>query len=119
MDQSILISKLEHMGVRGPSLEIFQSYFNSRRQHVVFHGAESYQHDITVGVPQGSILGPLFFFLYVLRSLRTLQGLHCFLSTSCLLMIPTLQVKLIGLCIRKLGVNWVNCAIDLHIINYP
>ena len=65
MDHSILVSKLEHLGVRGPSLELIRSYFRNRRQYVVFNGAESSQHEITVGVPQASILGPLFFLLYI------------------------------------------------------
>ena len=71
VDHSILVSKLEHLGVRGPSLELIKSYFRNRRQYVVFNGAESSQHEITVGVPQGSILGPLFFLLYIMTYLDT------------------------------------------------
>ena len=42
-----------------------KSYLKNRKQYVVYNGEESAQRDVTVGVPQGSILGPLFFLLYV------------------------------------------------------
>ena len=65
VDHGILLAKLEHIGIRGAPLELFRSYLNSRRQYVVFNGAESVQDDVSLGVPQGSILGPLLFLLYI------------------------------------------------------
>ena len=59
------MAKLEHLGIRGVPLELIRSYLKNRKQYVVFGGAESLQGDITVGVPQGSILGPLFFLIYI------------------------------------------------------
>ena len=61
VDHFILISKLEHLGIRGVPLELIKSYFSNRKQYVVFGSSESTQKEISVGVPQGSILGPLFF----------------------------------------------------------
>ena len=63
VDHHILISKLEHLGIRGTPLALIKSYLSNRTQHVVYNGKESSQHGITVGVPQGSILGPLFFLI--------------------------------------------------------
>ena len=65
MDHSILLGKLEHLGIRGLPLELIRSYLSDRKQYVVFGESESPQRDISVGVPQGSILGPLFFLLYI------------------------------------------------------
>ena len=48
------------MGIRGVPLELMKSYLNNRKQYVVYNGEESAQRDVTVGVPQGSILYPLF-----------------------------------------------------------
>ena len=65
VDHDILIEKMRHMGIRGVPLELMKSYLKNRKQYVVYNGEESAQRDVTVGVPQGSILGPLFFLLYV------------------------------------------------------
>ena len=65
VDHSILLGKLEHLGIRGLPLELMRSYLSNRKQYVVFGESESPQRDILVGVPQGSILGPLFFLLYI------------------------------------------------------
>ena len=65
VDHDILIEKMGHLGIRGVPLELMKSYLNNRKQYVVYNGEESSQRDVTVGVPQGSILGPLFFLLYV------------------------------------------------------
>jgi len=64
-DHSILFDKLEHCGIRGLSLKWVKSYFSNRLQFVGYNGHVSSRNNISCGVPQGSILGPLFFLLYI------------------------------------------------------
>ncbi len=65
IDHHILIQKLHHYGIRGIVLEWFQSYLSNRKQTVKFKNVSSSFKDVKCGVPQGSILGPLLFILYV------------------------------------------------------
>lgn len=65
IDHITLIKKLEYYGVRGVTLDIIKSYLNFRRQCVVINGKNSTVQPIRSGVPQGSILGPLLFNLYI------------------------------------------------------
>lgn len=67
VDHSILLDKLqvEHYGIRGLVLEWVKTYLTSRLQFDEFNGHSSFCHKIVCGVPQGSILGPLFFLIYV------------------------------------------------------
>ena len=57
--------KLKCMGINGHFLKLPESFLSNRYQHVVLNGQESSWADIKTGVPQGSILDPLFFLIYI------------------------------------------------------
>ena len=65
LDHSILKNKLKHYGIRGIVFDWFDSYLTSREQYLCFNNVESDLELVTFGVPQGSILGPILFTLYI------------------------------------------------------
>jgi hypothetical protein len=65
LDHDILLHKLSYYGIRGTELKWFQSYLCNRNQFVEIDDVKSDLKSLHTGVPQGSILGPLLFLIYM------------------------------------------------------
>ena len=65
IDHNILLSKLYKYGIRGNTLNWFMNYLSNRYLFVSINNTSSYFLRIECGVPQGSILGPILFILYI------------------------------------------------------
>ena len=65
VNHEILLYKLDHYGIRGPTLKLLKSYLSNRKQFVKIGKSKSELRQISCGVPQGSVLGPLLFILYI------------------------------------------------------
>ena len=63
VDHEILLYKLERYGIRGHANDFFRTYRTNRFQYTIINGTQSALNAVTCGLPQGSVLGPLFFAL--------------------------------------------------------
>lgn len=73
VDHKILLEKLQKSGVRGHGLEIFKNYLVNRKQKVKVNEIFSDWQNISTGVPQGTVLGPVLFLIYI-NNIREIIG---------------------------------------------
>ena len=64
VNHDTLLKKLEHHGIRGITNSWFQSYLNNRVQFTTVNKRQSSKIYLMYGVPQGSVLGPLLYFIH-------------------------------------------------------
>ena len=65
VNHNIMLKKMYHYGIRGTVYNWFKSYLSHRTQYVKVNGCNSHIDTIQTGVPQGSVLGPLLYIMYV------------------------------------------------------
>ena len=112
VDHQILLTKLNHYGIRGVSNDWFKSYLSNRNQYVSINGFDSGLAAINCGVPQGSVLGPLLFLLYINDLNHTIKfcKIHHFADdTNLLCMSNSIKKlnKLVNADLKHL-VHWLN-----------
>ena len=93
VDHHILLKKLEHYGIRGLANNWFKSYLSNRKQFVTINGFNSSKQTLKYGVPQGSVLGPLLFLIYIndLHQAVKFSDVHHSDDTNLLLVGPKLN----------------------------
>lgn len=65
LNVDFIVHKLQRLGIRGLALDLIKSFITGRKLHVKIYGYTSESYDVNQGVPQGSVLGPLIFLLFV------------------------------------------------------
>lgn len=95
-NHGIILSKLEHYGIRGLALDWFNSYLTNRRQFVEHNKCVSDECEVDIGIPQGTILGP------ILMSIMNNDLQACLKLGNCILFADDTTIFLLGGNIRFL-----------------
>ena len=119
MNHSILLNKLKAMGLNEMSINWFTSYLSDRSQLVEISGKYSSSSTVSCGVPQGSILGPLLFLIYVNDMSAVVENkLLLYADDSAILVSGKSKMEIENLLSNDLNIvsQWLICnKLSLHL----
>ena len=95
VNHALLFTKLSSIGVRGCLLGWLKDYLSDRKFSVVVHGSQSRQMSVSSGVPQGSVIGPLLFLVYINHVVSHLSCKYCLFADDLKLYLAFLFPSLI------------------------
>ena len=95
LDHTILTQKLKHYGIKGCALKLLKNYLSNRKQYVELNNVKSEMCEIKTGVPQGSILGPLLFVIYVNDIYKANSILHAIIYADDTTLTANLEIFLL------------------------
>lgn len=117
IDHHILLQRLEHLiGITGTALSWFKSYLSDRSQFVHVNDESSMPAIVSHGVPQGSVLGPILFTLYMLPLGNIIRkhsiNFHCYADDTQLYLLikpdETNQLAKLQACLKDIK-TWMTC----------
>ena len=115
-----LIFKMRQNGISGQLLKLFQNYLNNRKQRVVINGFQADYSNIESGVPQGSVLGPLLFLIYINDLERNIKSnVNCFADDTMLFSIVNdinININIINI-VQRFVVLMYDRASELNDVN--
>ena len=113
VDHQILLLKLNHYEIRGVSNDWFKSYLSNRNQYVSINGYDSGLAAVNCGVPEGSVLGPLLFLLYINDLNRAIKfcKVHHFADDT-YLSCPSNSIKKLNKLVNWLNANEISVTVN-------
>ena len=108
-DHQILLAKLNHYGILGVSNDWFKSYLSNRNHYVSINGYESGLATLNCGIPQGSVLGPLVFLLFIYDLNQAIKFHHFTDDTNLFCLSNSIKKlkKVVNADLKHLA-NWLN-----------
>jgi hypothetical protein len=98
-----LLEKIKSYGIVGPTLNWIKDFLKNRTQKVMVNGAGSEWENVTSGIPQGSVLGPILFVIYINDLPDTVESDSYLFADDTKVLVSSFLLLLIFMCLHFSG----------------